>query len=164
MLRENNNLDYLSKQRVLCLLIKKGEILLAEKKEGLGQGKWTGIGGKIEEGETLEEAVSRETLEEIGVTLISFRKVAVLNFLFPYKADWSQRVIVFLAEGWEGEPRESEEMRPHWFNIDSLPWSSMWDDYSYWLPRILKGECLEAVINYGPDSQKVSSSKIHILT
>jgi len=164
MLSKDNNLDHPSKQRVLCLLTKEGEILLAEKKDGFGQGKWTGVGGKIEEGETLEEAVCRETLEEIGVTLISFHKVALLDFIFPSKPDWSQRVSVFIAKEWEGELRESEEMRPQWFNINSLPWRSMWDDYSYWLPRILKGECLEAVISYGSDNQKVSSSKIRILT
>jgi len=34
--------------------------------------------------------------------------------------------------------KETEEMKPEWFSIDEIPYDKMWDDDSYWMPRILK--------------------------
>ena len=52
----------------LMLLKKDGKLLLGLKKRGFGLGKINGIGGKVEEGESVEAAAVRETFEEIGVT------------------------------------------------------------------------------------------------
>jgi len=53
---------------VLCFIVKEGKILLIEKKRGLGAGKVNGPGGRIEKGETEEQAAARETQEEVGIT------------------------------------------------------------------------------------------------
>ena len=50
---------------------------------------------------------------------------------------------VFLAECFEGTPRETEEAAPIWFPVDSLPFDNMWEDDRLWLPRLLAGERLE---------------------
>ena len=47
---------------------------------------------------------------------------------------------VFICKQWEGEPFESDEMKPQWFEIDKLPFFSMWDDDPYWLPLVLEGK------------------------
>ena len=60
-------------ETTLCLLKKDNSILLAMKKRGFGSGKYNGIGGKIEKGETPDEAMIRETKEEIKV---AFRQKA----------------------------------------------------------------------------------------
>lgn len=44
----------------LSIITKKGKILLGMKKRGFGVGKWNGFGGKVQHGETLEEAMKRE--------------------------------------------------------------------------------------------------------
>ena len=62
-------------ETTLCLLKKDNSILLAMKKRGFGSGKYNGIGGKIEKGETPDEAMIRETKEEIKVTPIKYEKV-----------------------------------------------------------------------------------------
>lgn len=46
--------------------MKENQILLAMKKRGFGAGKWNGAGGKINAGETIEEATTREVDEELG--------------------------------------------------------------------------------------------------
>src|SRR3990167_1450258 len=97
------------KKATLCFLVREGEILLGLKKRGFGQGKWNGFGGKVEE-ETIEEAMIREMQEEIGVTPKVFRRVATLNFYFPLESGFGQEVVVFIADDWEGEIKESEEM------------------------------------------------------
>ena len=47
----------------LCLVVKENTILLGMKKRGFGVGRWNGFGGKLHEGESIEDAAKRETLE-----------------------------------------------------------------------------------------------------
>ena len=129
----------------LCFLVQKsnGEvenICLAMKKRGFGKGKWNGVGGKVEQNETIEEAVVRETEEEIGVNPKEIEKVATITFLFTHNKDWDQLVHVYFASKWDGEPRESDEMRPKWFSVQKIPYKSMRVDDEIWLPKVLKGE------------------------
>ncbi|MEM6822896.1 MAG: NUDIX domain-containing protein, partial [Verrucomicrobiota bacterium] len=53
---------------VLCFVFRDDEVLLIEKKRGLGAGKINGPGGKIDPGETALESAIRETQEEVGIT------------------------------------------------------------------------------------------------
>lgn len=143
--------------RTLCFLVKRDtagkitEVCLGMKKIGFGQGLWAGIGGKIKEGETIEEAVLRETEEEIGVKVKNIEKVAETDFQFPFKPDWSQYVYVYMTDSWDGEIAESEEMRPQWFKLDEIPYDSMWQDAKLWLPRVLNGEKIKGIFTYGQD-------------
>lgn len=133
------------RQATLCFLVKKDEVLLAMKKRGFGIGKWNGVGGKLNPGETIEQAMIREAQEEISVTLLSLNPVASISFLFPEdKRSWNQEVHVFLSDQWQGDPQESEEMQPQWFRKDSLPFDQMWQDDSFWLPKVLNGKKLKA--------------------
>jgi len=132
-------------QATLCFLIRKDckEILLAMKKRGFAEGKWNGTGGKRNGEETIEETAKRETLEEIGVKIQSMQKVAVLHFYFPSDSEkflWNQDVHVYLVEDWIGDPTESEEMKPKWFNVKNIPFSDMWEDDIHWLPLVLQGK------------------------
>ncbi len=130
----------------LCLLLKEGEVLLAMKKRRFGAGRWNGVGGKLEPGESLEAAALRETEEEIGVKIPpgKLEKVGVLKFFWPEdKKDWEQEVHIFTAREWDGEPVESEEMKPQWFKHENIPFSEMWPDDSHWLPLVLEGKKIE---------------------
>ncbi|MCL5784749.1 MAG: 8-oxo-dGTP diphosphatase [Patescibacteria group bacterium] len=140
------------RQATLCLLRQKNQVLLAMKKRGFGQGKWNGVGGKPNPGETIEETAIRETQEEIGVIPKNLNKVAVLNFLFPNtKKEWNQQVHVYLVDTWDGDPCESEEMSPQWFEIDQIPYESMWEDDKHWLPNVLNGQKLNATFIFDPN-------------
>jgi len=132
------------RQATLVFLIKENQILLAMKKRGFGVNLWNGVGGKITDGESVEDAAKREANEEIGVNLVSIKKVATLNFYFSDKPDWNQQVIVYLSNEWVGEPKESEEMSPRWFDTNEIPYDKMWDDDIHWLPEVIKGTNIEA--------------------
>ena len=151
------------KNTTLCFLVRGDSVLLAMKKRGFGQGKWNGVGGKILTGETPEAATIRETQEEIGVMLTSLSKVALLHFLFPdapENDDWDQTCHVYLAHAWEGEPVETDEMAPRWFQIDALPFSSMWSDDAIWLPRVLRGSLVTATFVFDENQECLSHSLV----
>ncbi len=135
------------KRKTLTLLFlrRDDEILLAMKKEGFGAGRWNGVGGKVEEGESIEEALVRESQEEITVTPLSHEKVADIRFDEYLKGERTlMHVHVFTASDWTGEPTETDEMAPKWFKIDDIPYATMWPDDPYWLPLVLQGKKVSA--------------------
>lgn len=132
------------RQATLCFLIRKGEILLAQKKRGFGKGKINGVGGKVNDKEEVEGAARREAEEEIGVKVNSLKKVAVLDFYFTHNLDWNQQVIVFEVRSWSGAPKESEEVAPFWCPFEKIPYKEMWWDDILWLPRVLKRKKIKA--------------------
>lgn len=142
------------RQVSIVFLRKDNDVLLAMKKRGFGKGKWNGAGGKPDTNETIEETAIRECAEEISVTPRSLGKVAVLNFYFPAEKaalGFNQQAHVFFCDEWDGEPVESEEMRPQWFAKDAIPYNEMWADDAYWLPRVLAGEQIEADFYFNDD-------------
>ena len=139
----------LSKKATPMLLIRDDHILLAMKKRGFGAGKWNGVGGKPEGDETIDQTALRECSEEIDVSPIDIKHVATLDFYFASgKSDWDQQVSVYLCKKWQGEPTETEEMKPKWFNVADIPYESMWQDDKYWLPEVFAGKTVEAQFTF----------------
>jgi mutator protein MutT len=129
------------KETTLLFLVRDNEILLAMKKRGFGEGKWNGCGGKVDPGETIEQTMIRETQEEIGVTPIVRKKVAVHNFIVEGHENFECHA--YICTKWEGEPVETEEMAPQWFKKSDIPYDQMWQDDIVWLPAVLQGKKLK---------------------
>ncbi len=123
------------------------------KKKGFGRGKWNGVGGKLDfnKGDrNIFDTTIRETKEETGIEVKDMERVAILSFYFPYQKEWNQNVHVFISKKWEGEPKESEEMKPKWFEVKKIPFNKMWPDDKFWLPKVLNGEKLKAKFYFKP--------------
>ncbi|MDO8566348.1 MAG: 8-oxo-dGTP diphosphatase [Candidatus Moranbacteria bacterium] len=133
----------------LCLVIQDGNILLGMKKRGFGVGKWNGFGGKVESGETIEEAAKRETLEECGIVIRNMEQVAINEFQFENKMEEILEVHVFRADTFSGEPIETEEMRPEWFAFADIPYDTMWPDDRFWMPIFLSGKKFRTKFLFG---------------
>lgn len=150
----------------LCFLINKSsrEILLGFKKVGFGAGKYSGIGGKVEPGETIIQAAIREMEEESGIKVkeSDLRCVARLAFWFPAKPEWDQIVYAFVSTIWDGDPIETGEMIPTWFSVDAIPFDRMWQDDVYWLPRILKGERIQAHFTFCQDNETIDEFEVRL--
>jgi 8-oxo-dGTP diphosphatase / 2-hydroxy-dATP diphosphatase len=115
-------------------------ILLGMKKRGFGKGRWNGFGGKVNTGETLEKNVLRELKEECGILAKDIRKKAVLNFFFENDPEEYIEVNVFGIYAFEGDPIESEEMKPQWFHLEEIPYERMWPDDIYWHDLFFAGK------------------------
>jgi len=142
----------------LCYLVKKDSVLIGKKKRGVGKGLLVGFGGKLEKGESIEEAALREVEEEAGVRVLDIKKVADVNYYFPDKSgqgNWNQNVHVFIASKWRNEPKETDEMKPKWFKKDKLPYDQMWDDSRYWTNLVLEGQTIKADFLYNNELKVV---------
>jgi len=132
------------KHVTLLFLRENGKLLLAMKKRGFGVGKWNGVGGKVETDETYEQAAIRECQEEVGVTPQLLHKVGELHFFdLP---DVEHYCHVYTANDWDGEPRETEEMRPQWFAKADIPFDSMWPDDKFWIPLMLDNKLFKGIV------------------
>ncbi len=155
-----------AKARTLVFLLREddgvSEILLGHKKVRFGAGKYGGIGGKLDKGETLLDAAVREMQEESSVILnpTDLSHQAHLSFWFPHRPEWTQTAYVFTATHWQGTAKESEEIRPCWLPYHQIPYEKMWDDAQYWLPHLLSGRRFAAEFTYGADNNRITGHQI----
>lgn len=146
------------RQSTLLFLLKDNQILLAMKKRGFGVGKWNGVGGKSNIDEKIDDTAVRETQEEIGVTPKNIKQVASLDFFFQDNPDWDQQVLVYTTSEWDGDPTETEEMKPQWFDLDKIPYNQMWPDDKFWLPQMLAGKNIIAKFIFNSQNQIIDQS------
>ena len=140
----------------LCFVIQDGQILLIEKKRGLGAGKVNGPGGRLEKGETAEQAAIRETQEEVGITPTGVQWAGELRFQF--RDGYSLHCTVYRASGWEGDLMETAEAKPFWVRTDQIPYDRMWADDEQWMPRLLAGEKFRGWFEF--DGERMEWSKM----
>jgi 8-oxo-dGTP diphosphatase len=95
-----------------------GRVLLAERtSRQISAGFWELPGGKIEAGETAQQAAQRELEEEIGITPLSMRPWVAYEHAFPSKR---VRLHFYRVGAWEGDPRGLEGQRLTWVD-PSIP-------------------------------------------
>ena len=138
------------RRATLLFVIRDGQVLLIEKKRGLGAGKVNGPGGHIEDGESPLACAVREVEEELGVIPLGVRSCGELRFQF---ADGlALLVYVFRADGCRGEPQESEEAAPFWARLDAIPFDRMWADDRIWFPWMLRREPFDGRFTFDGDT------------
>lgn len=141
----------------LLYLIREDEVLLAMKKRGFGAGRYNGVGGKLELEESIEQALVRETEEEIGVTPKEFEKMADITFDEYIKGEPTKaHVHIYTTSKWTGTPTESDEMSPKWFKKNDLPFNIMWPNDVHWLPQVLDGKKIIAQFKLDKDDLVLS--------
>ncbi len=150
-------------ERTICFLLKGNQILLPMKKRGFGAGNYNGYGGKKEATDkTIEDAAVRELLEEAGLTarVEDLDHRGTIHFYFPARPELNQKVQVYFLRRWQGEPVETEEMKPKWFDMDMIPCDKMWDSDKYWLEKILDGKKITATFVWKEDNKTVDRYQI----
>uniref|UniRef100_A0A8C4TKV4 Oxidized purine nucleoside triphosphate hydrolase n=1 Tax=Erpetoichthys calabaricus TaxID=27687 RepID=A0A8C4TKV4_ERPCA len=98
---------FTNKLLTLVLVVQPGRVLLGMKKRGFGAGRWNGFGGKVQPGETIEQAAKRELFEESSLTCDTLEKIGQIKFEFVGETEIMD-VHIFRADTYQGEPAESE--------------------------------------------------------
>ena len=128
------------KLATLCYLTKNGRTLMlhrVKKQDDVHEGKWNGLGGKFEPGESPEDCVKREILEEAGLKIKSPRLKGVLTFPdFAKGEDWY--VFVFTASRFTGRLLDSDEGNLAWIKDKDLLKLNLWEGDRVFLPLLRK--------------------------
>lgn len=116
----------------LCYVRNGSQTLMMyrESKDHAHVGKWNGLGGKMERGETPEESVIRELKEESGLEIRPTLRGRVIFPAFEVQPeDW--HVYIFTADDFSGELSQSSEGRLEWVNDKDLLKLSLWEGDKY---------------------------------
>lgn len=104
-------------------------------------GKWNGVGGKVERGESVEEGMRREIMEETGLKVESmrFRGTVIWRDFGPKKEDWLG--FVFVVDKFSGEPfAANDEGALSWVKIGDIPSLPMWKGDALFLPMVFDAD------------------------
>jgi NAD+ diphosphatase len=99
-------------------LVKRGRELLLGRSPHFPAGMYSALAGFVEPGETLEQCVTRELAEEVGVRVKNLQYFASQPWPFPHSL-----MIAFVCD-WESgaiRPQEGEIEAADWFDVLQLP-------------------------------------------
>ena len=102
----------------MMALVRRGREILLGRSAHFPPGMYSALAGFVEAGETLEQCLAREVLEEVGVSVSNIRYFASQPWPFP-----NSLMIAFICDYAGGEicPQETEIEAAAWFDIFQLP-------------------------------------------
>ncbi len=134
----------------LCYVKKDNKTLMLhriKKENDMHKGKWNGLGGKLENGESPEECVIREVKEESGLEIKNPKLKGILTFpAFDGIEDWY--VFVFVAYKFEGELIDSKEGKLEWIDDDKLTELNLWEGDKLFLKWLEQDKCFSGKFVY----------------
>lgn len=102
--------------QAVIVAVGDGQRLLLGRQASWPPRRWSVVAGFVEPGETLEQAVAREVLEETGIRVRSARYLASQPWPFP-----GSLMLGFIAEAEPGEPVAGDELEvARWFSADEV--------------------------------------------
>ena len=141
-------------ETTLCYVEQDGKYLMLyrnKKKQDPNAGKWIGVGGKLEPGETPEACLLREVYEETGLTLTEYSYRGKLYFL---PDTWEDEIMyLYVATGFQGElSADCREGELRWVPFEEIPSLNLWEGDRHFLKALLEGErFIEMELHYQGD-------------
>lgn len=143
---------------VLVYIEKNDQYLLIyrnKKKNDINEGKWIGVGGHIEKGETPIDAMIREVKEETNLDVLSYVKNGIVHFK---NEDFSETMHLFTVTKFEGEIGNCDEGELRFINKKDMNKLQMWEGDKIFLKYLEDKEpYFELVLEY--KGEKLLSSK-----
>jgi 8-oxo-dGTP diphosphatase len=146
----------------LCYVKRDGCTLMVhrnKKANDIHEGKWNGLGGKFEAGETPEECVIREVYEESGLSILNPKLCGLLMFPQFKGNDWY--VFVFTATDFSGELIDSPEGKLDWIPEESVLDFNLWESDHIFMPWIREDKFFSAKFEYEGDEMQRYSVVFH---
>ena len=140
------------KLATLCYITdkKKNSTLMLhriKKENDYHQGKWNGLGGKLNQGESPEECAIREIKEESGLIVKNPLLKGFITFPnFDGVDDWY--VFVFTFDEFEGRLIDSPEGRLEWISNNNLTSLNLWEGDKIFLEWVFGKKLFSAKFNY----------------
>lgn len=122
----------------LCYLERDGQYLMLlrnKKQRDVNAGKWIGVGGRREAGETPEACALREIREETGLTVRDLTARGVVNFVSDAAED--ERMFLYTARDFEGTLIDCDEGELHWIDREAVFGLPLWDGDRIFLQKLL---------------------------
>lgn len=130
-----------------------------KRKEDVHYGKWNGLGGKIEAGESPEEALKREVKEESGLFLKSYELRGILTFPAFGGEDWY--VFVYTSAEFEGNLLVSSlEGELRWVDDREILNLELWEADRIFLKWIEADQFFSAKFCYGAEGNYIGGEWI----
>ena len=134
----------------LCYVRRDNKTLMVhriKKENDMHQGKWNGLGGKLEPGETPEECAIREIREESGLEVKHLVLKGLLTFpLFAKNEDWY--AFVYVVDQVEGDMIDSPEGILEWVDNDKILELNLWEGDHIFLPWLERSGFFSAKFVY----------------
>lgn len=134
----------------LCYVRSQGCTLMIhriKKQNDMHAGKWNGLGGKLEPGETPEECAMREIWEESGIKVKNLHWKGFLTFpQFANQEDWY--AFVFIADADQEMIIDSNEGELRWIPNDKILELDLWEGDRIFLPWLDQPRFFSAKFNY----------------
>lgn len=115
------------KNTTLCYLERDGQYLMlhrTKKRQDENAGKWIGVGGKFEEGESPDECLCREVREETGLTLTGWIPRGLVTFVSDR---WpTEYMHLFTSDSFTGVLGECDEGELAWVPKAKVPSLPLW--------------------------------------
>jgi 8-oxo-dGTP diphosphatase len=146
----------------LCYVKRDGYTLMVyrnKKVNDIHAGKWNGLGGKFEPGETPEECVMREVLEESGLSIQDPKLCGLLMFPKFKGNDWY--VFVFTVNKFTGELIDSPEGKLEWIPDEKMLDLNLWESDHIFMPWIENGDFFSAKFDYEGDKMMGYEVTLH---
>lgn len=138
------------KLATLCYVQKDNKTLMLyrnKKENDYHEGKWNGLGGKFEIGESPEDCAIREIKEEAGLTVKNLIMKGFITFpLFDGKDDW--HVFLFVIDEFDGKLINSPEGELEWIDNDKLSEINLWEGDKIFIPWLFQDKFFSAKFNY----------------
>ncbi len=134
----------------LCYLKREGRTLMLRRYDRPGDhhaGKWNGLGGKFEPGESPEECLRREVYEESGLSLTQAHLKGIITFpMFDGKDDWY--AFIYIGTAFSGDLRSSREGELSWIPDHEVPHLNVWPGDRVFLPWLDQDRFFSAKLIY----------------
>ena len=103
------------------------------KQDDPNQGKWIGIGGKIESGETPDDCMKREIIEETGLTPVHYTYCGIVDFS---SGAWQERMHLYTVDDFAGTLHACSEGDLQWVSDDDMLSLPMWEGDRFFLRKL----------------------------